>query len=209
MEILVKIFIYSWIISIFFGVIVAISYPIFRDYAEVPYEVYIPLYNLFGLCSFNGYDEKLGLLFLVPFVNIGLMMYMSFKLKNKYDLDSLFSTGLLLLPPIFMPLLAYSNKEQSDSDESSYTYKEESDDEPEVKIQKVNIKGKKKEEEEAEVFEAETYNEDDSIFKIQSKSQGETNNKPYKAKRVRVNEQFINSAPAEQEKIERVEKGGN
>ena len=204
MEILIKIFVYSWIISVFYGIIVAIANPIFKDETEDAYEVYIPLYNLFGLCSFNNYDEKYGLLFLVPFVNLLFMRLMSFKIKDRYSLDSLFSAGLLLVPAIFVPLLAYSNKGKDDKD--SYTYKSENE-EPEVKIQKVNIKGKKNSEE--EVFEQEPLNDDDSIFKIQSKTQGNANNKPYRAKKVKVNEQFINSAPAEREKIEKVEKGDN
>lgn len=206
MEIVIKIFIYSWIISIFFGVIVAISYPIFRDHFDSTFEAFLPLYNLFGLCSFNGYDEKFGLIFLIPFLNIVFMMFMSFKLKDRYSVDKLFGVGLLLVPPIFMPLLAYSGKDQEDSD--SYDSYTETSSEPEVKIQKVSIKAKKKEEEEeSEVFEPEVpAQEVDSIFKMQIKTSKDADNKPYKAKRVKVNEQFINSAPAEMEKIERVEK---
>jgi len=197
MELLIKIIIYSWIVSVFFGVIIAISYPIFKDSADSEYEVFIPLYNLFGMCSFNGYDEKFALLFLVPFVNIIFMMFMSFKLKDKYSLDPAFSAGLLLLPPVFVPLLAYSNKSRED-DEDDEVF------EPQVKIQSVDIKGNQVDE-----FEEEPKEDVDSIFKIQKKSQGGVNNKPYKAKRVRVNQEFIDSAPAEMEKIERVEKGDN
>ena len=68
MDLVFKIFVYSWLISIFFGIIVAVSYPLFKEEIDNKYELFIPLYNLFGLCYFNGYDEKFGLLFLIPFI---------------------------------------------------------------------------------------------------------------------------------------------
>lgn len=219
MDLVFKIFVYSWIISIFFGIIVAVSYPLFKEEIDNKYELFIPLYNLFGLCSFNGYDEKFGLLFLIPFINILFMMFMSYKLKDRYLVSKGFSIGLLLLPVVFMPILAYSNKNENEStNEEAEVFEVESEsikEEPKVEIKKVNIKGKKnkkKEKEEEQIDIQEDYvskEEVDSIFKLQPKASGSVNNKPYKAKRVRVNEQFINSAPAEREKIEKVEKGDN
>lgn len=225
MDFIFKIFIYSWLISIFFGIIVAVSYPIFRDYADSKFEVFMPLYNLFGLCSFNGYDEKFGLLFLIPGINIIFMMFMCYKLKDKYTLSTLFIIGLILLPIVFMPMLAYSKKYTDSSDSyESYTYEEPVKTEKEENIEvfveepkvekKVNKRAKRIEEsvkeevmeEQPEVFDENALTDDDSIFKLQPKSHESVNNKPYKARRVRVNEQFINSGPAEREKIEKVEK---
>ena len=228
MDLIFKIFIYSWLISIFFGIIVAISYPLFRDYADSKFEVFMPLYNLFGLCSFNGYDEKFGLLFLLPIINIIFMMFMCYKLKDKYTLSASFILGLVLLPIVFMPILAYSKKYTDNSDSyESYTYEnakaQEKEEDIEVfveepKVEKKTNKRVKKieepvkeevKEEEPEIFDENALTDDDSIFKLQPKSHESVNNKPYKARRVRVNEQFINSGPAEREKIDKVEKWWN
>ena len=222
MDLIFKIFVYSWIISIFFGIIVAISYPIFIDNADNKSEVFMPLYNLFSLCSFNGYDEKFGLLFLLPGINILFMMFMCYKLKEKYGLSTLFGIGLIILPFVFMPILAYSKKYSGSYD--SYTYGdgqtstvvvEPPKNEKKERTKKIKKEKKVKEEskieelDDTEVFDENALSDDDSIFKLQPKAGITINNKPYRAKRVRVNEQFINSAPAEREKIEKIEKEDN
>ena len=180
LNVIVAIFIYSWIIAILYGVIVAISYPIFTKTNTQSSGVFVPIYNLFELCSLNGYDDKSALLFLVPGINIIMMMLMSYKLKELFNTSSSFNIGLLILPPIFMPMLAYSNVGVEEEEETP------------IEVEKV-------------IPQEEPNDIDvDSIFKTPSQVQ-QVDNKPYKAKKVQVNQKFINSAPAEQEKVEKLD----
>ncbi len=178
LNILIAIFIYSWIVSIIFGLVISISYPIFKKTDNEDPGAFVPIYNLFLLCKLNGYSEKYGLLFLIPGVNLIMMMLMAFKLKDIFKTDGLFSIGLLFLPEVFIPVLAYGNygEEKEEKEENTNVAQEEPVD--------IDV---------------------DSIFKTPSQVR-ELESKPYRAKKVQVNEKFINSAPAEAEKIEKVEK---
>lgn len=177
LNILIAIFIYSWTITIVYGLVISISFPIFKKADNEDPGAFVPLYNLFLLCNLNGYNEKYALLFLVPGVNLIMMMIMSFKLKDVFNTNGAFNVGLLLLPGLFVPVLAYGKYRNS-----------------------------KVEEEEPQVPQEEPIDVDvDSIFKTPSQIQ-ELEKKPYKAKKVRVNEKFINSAPAQAEKIDKIEK---
>lgn len=183
LNIIIAIFVYSWIISIAFGFVLAISYPIFTKTNRQTAGVFVPLYNLFELCDLNGYKESTGILFLIPFFNIIMMMLMSYKLKDKFETSGAFNAGLLLLPIIFVPLLAYGNKDSNDEYE---------------KEEKKNIEKEVPQEEPVDI-------EVDSIFKTPAQLR-EDESKPYRAKKVQVNEKFINSAPAEEERIEKLDK---
>ncbi len=188
MNVIAGIFVYSWIITILFGLVIAISFPIFKDYYDSSFEVFIPLYNLFGFCAINGYDEKMGLLFLIPGVNIIMMMFMGYKLKDRFDTNTIVDFGLMLLPGIFIPVLAYGDFS------NDKPKKEEKKEEPVVQ----------------EEPEEDRFNPDDSIFRgFSTKKESNENKGPYRAKHTHVNESFINSAPAERETIERVEKDDN
>lgn len=183
LDVIIAIFIYSWVLSIGFGVVLTISYPIFTKTNHQTAGAYIPFYNLFVLCDLNGFKDTLGLLFLVPFVNIIMGMYMSYKLKDKFDTNGAFNAGLLLLPAIFVPMLAYGNNDS----EEAYESKREKEKEKEIPQEEpvdINV---------------------DSIFKTQTQLR-EDDSKPYRAKRVQVNERFINSAPAEEDRVEKIDK---
>lgn len=183
LNVVIAIFIYSWILSIAYGIVLTISYPIFIKTNRQTAGIYIPFYNIFVLCDLNGYKDKVALLFLLPFVNIVMGMLMSYKLKDKFNTNGAFTAGLLLLPAIFLPMLAYSNNGTEDD------------------YEKEDKKEKSKEYEQEEPVDIDV----DSIFKSPSQLR-EDESKPYRAKRVQVNEKFINSAPAEEEKVERMDK---
>ena len=183
LNVVIAIFVYSWLLSIGFGVILTISYPIFTKTNHQTAGAYIPLYNLFVLCDLNGYKDSVALLFLLPFVNIIMGMLMSYKLKDKFDTKGAFNAGLLLLPAIFVPMLAYNDNDAGEAYES-----------------------KKAKEKEKEVPQEEAVDiEVDSIFKTPTQLR-EDDSKPYRAKRVQVNERFINSAPAEEDRVEKIDK---
>ena len=183
LNVIIAIFVYSWILSIGFGFVLTISYPIFTKTNRQSAGAYIPFYNLFVLCDLNGYKDTIALLFLVPFVNIIMGMFMSYKLKDKFDTKGAFNAGLLLLPAIFIPLLAYGDNDAEEAYESRKR-KDEENEVPQEEPVDINV---------------------DSIFKSPAQLR-EDDSKPYRAKKVQVNERFINSAPAEEDRIEKLDK---
>lgn len=185
LNILIKIEVYSLIISVIFGIVIAVSYPIFNKLNRNAGGALIPVYNLFEFCNLNDFRETVGLIYLIPGFNIILIMLMSYRLKDKFKTSDGFNRGLLFLPFVFVPMLAYSDIDAVDEYDHD--------------------KGKKPKEEEEKIEEAEVEDINvDSIFKTEAQMMEEV--KPYKAKKVQVNEEFINSKPAEKEKIEKVSK---
>lgn len=188
MELLIEIFVYSWLITLIFCMSISLAYPILKDYYDNKFEIFIPLYNIFRLFKVIGYSEIFGFLFLIPFINIIMMHLLGYGLSKEIETYKFFKIGYIIFPMIFIPLSAYTQ------------YKEK------IVINKP-----------IETFEVETEQssenlyadeEDESIFKLhtETKEKYSEDNKPYKAKKVMVNQKFIDSAPAERETVEKVEK---
>lgn len=194
MNIVLYIFIYSLLITFLFSISIIIAFPLFKDYYDKNYEGFLPVYNLFKLFHIINYTEFFAFLYLIPGINILLMSFVGFKLKNKVETYKIFKIGLIVFPIIFIPLIAYIKPKKTTKRKA----KKEIAEEPE----KFEIEPKELDED----FPSINLN-DESIFKLRSKiNRLDKENKPYKAKKVRVNEEFINSAPAEQEVIKKVNK---
>ncbi len=215
MNTLISIFTYSLLITILFSISIAIAFPLFEKYYDRNIEGFFPVYNLFKLCYIVGLNEFIGLLYIIPGINILLMILTGFKLKDRVETYSIFKIGFIVLPIIFIPLAAYIRYKES-SPKETFIYKDNSN-ETDKREENVIIETEPEEpkaEERKEIVEESTDEpsrinlEDDSIFKLQSKIkiEKEGENKPYKAKKVMVNERFINSAPAEQETIKKVDR---
>lgn len=213
MELLIEIFVYSWLITFLFCISISVSYPILKDYYDNKFEIFIPLYNIFRLFRVIGYSELFGFLFLIPFLNIVMMHLLGYGLSKEIETYKFFKIGYIILPILFIPLSAFIK----------YREKEEKIEKFEEinkvkKVEKVKKAKKDTTNEPVETFEVEVNpepneelysdEEDESIFKLktETKESYSEDNKPYKAKRVMVNQKFIDSAPAEQERIEKVEK---
>ena len=191
LNLLISIFTFSLLFSILFSIIIILAYPLFKDYYDSAFEGVFPVYNLFKVCRIVGYNEFIGFLFLIPGLNVLLTILIGARLKNMVNTYGFIKIGLIILPILFIPLAAYIRYSKPVKQEAHVEVQQE----PEI-----------------ETFEADEPedNNDDSIFRIQKKTRDENeNNKPYKAKKVMVNEEFINSAPAEQETIQKVEKKDN
>ncbi len=161
-NLMLSIITYSLLFTFLFSFIIIFFSPLLRKYCDSIFEVIFPVYNLFKLCQIVGINEFITFLYLIPGLNIFLMIF------------------------ILIKLIKVKNE---DKEEKKKSRKEKSNDETEEEI------------DDFEKF------EDDSIFKVQKKTKiDSSNNKPYKARKVMVNEDFINSAPAEQERIKRVNK---
>lgn len=213
MDVVLYIFIFSLLITFLFSLSIAVAFPLFKKYYDKNIEGFLPIYNLFKLCYIVDINEFVAFLYLIPGINIFLMILMGIKLKGRFDTYKFFEIGFIILPIVFIPLAAYIKP----SAEETFINKENS-----VKKRKEKYSKKAKEViEEDEIFEQSIEEltdelpsinlDDESIFKLQSKTKKEEDgeNRPYKAKKVMVNEDFINSAPAEQETIKKVNRNND
>ena len=69
----------------------------------------IPYYNYYVLFDISFGNGWLFLLLLVPCVNIVFLIMQSFKLATAFGKDMAYGFGLLFLPIIFMPMLAFGD----------------------------------------------------------------------------------------------------
>jgi len=82
---------------------------IFEKAGEEGWKSLIPLYNVFILLQIVGKPWWWMLLLFVPFVNFAIIFLVELELAKAFGKDIGFAIGMLLLPFIFMPMLAFSD----------------------------------------------------------------------------------------------------
>ena len=71
----------------------------------------IPIVNQYFLCKICGYGVGIFILSLIPLINIIIGIMLSIKLAEKFGKTAWFGIGILFLPYIFLPILAFSDAE--------------------------------------------------------------------------------------------------
>lgn len=105
-------FIVFYIISILFIILLLVSmWRIFVKADRPGWAAIVPLYNSFTLFDISFGNGWIFLTTLVPCVNIIFMIILCFKLANAYGKGVGFGFGLLFLPVIFIPILAFGDAE--------------------------------------------------------------------------------------------------
>ena len=69
----------------------------------------IPVVNLYNLIQIAGRPGWWILLFLIPVVNFVVAIVVTINIANKFGKSTLFGVGMIFLPIIFYPLLAFSD----------------------------------------------------------------------------------------------------
>jgi len=113
---------------------VASLWVIFGKAGEPGWAAIVPIYNVIVLCRIAGKPEWWVLLFLIPCVNIVVSIILYIALAEKFGAGGGFAVGLILLPFIFFPLLAFGNYQyegrsrRSSSRRRSRDYDDDEDD---------------------------------------------------------------------------------
>ncbi|MDI1479252.1 DUF5684 domain-containing protein [Polyangium sp. y55x31] len=101
--------------SVFFAV-VALTYAtmwgLFKKANHPGWACFIPLYNAYVLLDIAGMSGFWLLVMLMPYVNIIVPIIMAFRIAAAFRKGSLFGLGLLVLPFVFYPLLAFRKEER-------------------------------------------------------------------------------------------------
>lgn len=102
----------AYLIAMAFCVVILIAaWKIFTKAGEAGWKALIPVYNgyvLFKIVWGNGW---LFLLNCIPVVNFIVLIIHSLKLAKAYGKGAGFGIGLMLLPVIFYPMLAFGNSQ--------------------------------------------------------------------------------------------------
>lgn len=69
----------------------------------------IPFYNMYTLYQVAGMNGWMFLLTFVPIVNVVILVMLCLNLAKAFGKTGAFAVGLILLSPIFMLILAFSN----------------------------------------------------------------------------------------------------
>ena len=88
---------------------IAACWRIFTKAGEPGWTVLVPIYGSVKLLQISGRSGWWALAFLVPVFNIFPMVRLAFDLARVFGRGTGFALGLLFLPPIFTPLLAFGN----------------------------------------------------------------------------------------------------
>lgn len=98
------------IISTIFLVIMLLScFKIFEKAKIDGYKILIPFYNLYLFVKIADLPIFIVPLLLVPFVNILVFWFISYRIGERFQKSTIFNIGLCILPFLFYPILAFSN----------------------------------------------------------------------------------------------------
>jgi membrane protease YdiL (CAAX protease family) len=90
-------------------VVIVSMWVIFTKAKKPGWASIIPIYNLIILLEIVKKPWWWVILFLIPLVNIVILIIVYHKLSESFGQGVGFTIGLILLPFIFMPLLAFGN----------------------------------------------------------------------------------------------------
>ena len=86
---------------------VAVGWKIFTKAGHPGWASLVPFYNIYLLCKIAGRPNWWLLMLLIPLVNVVFAIILTFDLAAKFGKSGGFGVALLLLGPVFYPILAF------------------------------------------------------------------------------------------------------
>ncbi len=91
--------------------IIAGYWMVFQKAGQAGWKSLIPFYNMYILMEISGKPGWWMFLLIIPLVGVVVLLFAMLALARKFGRSELFGVGLLLLPMIFFPLLAFGGSE--------------------------------------------------------------------------------------------------
>lgn len=88
---------------------VASQWKIFSKAGQPGWACLVPIYNIFVLLKIVGKPGWWFVLLLIPIVNFIILILMQVELAKAFGKDGGFAAGLILLPFVFLPMLAFGD----------------------------------------------------------------------------------------------------
>lgn len=93
---------------------------IYQKASKKPTTVLYPIVNLFTMLEITEISIFWGILFFVPGLNVLVIMAMFYKLGSVFGCKLPYKLGLAILPIIFYPMLAFSDKQYKVADQEYF-----------------------------------------------------------------------------------------
>ncbi len=94
---------------VFIVLMIASLWKLFAKAGKPGWAAIVPIYNLVVLIEIVGRPLWQVLLFFVPFVNFVMIILLNVDLAKRFGKGTGFAVGLIFLPFVFMPLLAFGD----------------------------------------------------------------------------------------------------
>lgn len=110
---LLGVIIFLSIISLATSILILVSWwKVFKKAGQPGWAAIVPIYNTIVKLQIAGLPEWYVLLILlVPIANIVMTVMMIIEIAHKFNKSTGFAIGMIFLPVIFLPILAFSNSE--------------------------------------------------------------------------------------------------
>ena len=110
-----------WLLSLGMSFLIMIGgNKIFEKAHKDPKSAYYPILNLFVMFEVVEMSSFLGILLFIPIINLIPLITMLYKLGKIFNTSTLFIIGLIIMPVIFYPVLAFSKRKYNMIDEETF-----------------------------------------------------------------------------------------
>ncbi len=93
---------------------------LFKKASKKESTAFYPVINLFTLLDITETSTFLGILFFVPVVNVIVLSILFYRLGSSFNTSVFYKIGLVILPIIFYPMLAFGDKAYKLNDEEYF-----------------------------------------------------------------------------------------
>lgn len=104
----------AFMVLIYMGIIalvIASFWRIFTKAGKPGWAAIVPIYNIIVLLEVVDQPLWMTFLYFVPIANLVVSIIVNIELANRFNRSTGFAVGLILLPIIFLPILAFSSAE--------------------------------------------------------------------------------------------------
>jgi len=91
------------------GLVIASLWRIFTKADKPGWAAIVPIYNIIVLLELTEQPLWMTFLYFVPVANLVVSIIVNIELANRFNRSTGFAVGLILLPIIFLPVLAFSD----------------------------------------------------------------------------------------------------
>ena len=120
-KLILRIVIMIWSLSLGRSLLIMIGgNKLFKKASKGEKTAFYPILNLFTMLEIVDVSTFFGILFFIPVINLVVLILMSYKLGVVFNCNVGYKIGLILLPIVFYPMLAFSNKQYKVSDEEYF-----------------------------------------------------------------------------------------
>ncbi len=89
--------------------LLASMWRVFDKAGQPGWAAIVPIYNIYVLCEIAGKPGWWLILMFIPVVNIVIAIMVTLALAEAFDMGTGFAIGLILLPIVFLPILAFGD----------------------------------------------------------------------------------------------------